>query len=443
MGDAGVFFRAAWAVRTGADLYAVRDDNGWHYLYPPMTAVLLAPLADPPADQSRQGYLPYVVSVSLWTLVTFAALWISADLLARAARGPPGAMGSDRRTRLWWAMRILPLLAVLPDAAHSLSRGQIDTLMLLALACGGYLLSRGRPLLAGIMLALPACIKLFPGLVGLMPLADRRWRMVLGGLLGGVLGFVVVPVIALGPSRAWEMNQRWAEVLLLPGLGMGEDATRERELLSLNGNENNSIRGVLHSVTHIHLKRWQRPGEPEPWMTAVHAGASLTLIGLVIWCAMPKRAGRDQRGVGHQAGTDQAGTGQAASGGDRWLAPPTARRSVLFLGALTGVMIIASPVCHSHYFVLALPLWTGIIAFHLRSRADGVSPLWLYAIVAGVVGVRVLLRVPGTEVPLREGGAFLWSHLLVLAVGLVTLRHASREVITSAAPAPDAPPPGT
>lgn len=427
MGDAGVFFRAAWAVRAGADLYAVRDDNGWHYLYPPMTAILLAPLADPPADVPRDGYLPYVVSVSLWTLMTFAALWLSADLLARAARGPPGSAGSDRRTRVWWALRILPLLAVLPDAAHSLSRGQIDTLMLLALAFGAYFLTRGWQVLAGVALAVPACIKLFPGLVGLAPLADRRWRVVLGGILGGVLGFVVLPLVALGPSRAWEMNQRWAQVLLMPGLGLGEDTTRERELLSLNGNENNSIRGVLHSVTFIHLKRWQRPGEPELWMTVVHAGMSLALIGLVVWCAMPRRA---------------AGSFAETQVGGGWLAPSSARRSVLFLGSLTGVMIIASPVCHSHYFVLALPLWTGLVAHHLRQRPDGVSPLWLYGLVGGVVLVRVLLRVPGTEVPLREAGAFLWSHLIVLGFGLAALWRASREVARAASPAPGALPQG-
>src|SRR5579862_4506852 len=33
MGDLDCFLRAAWAVRSGADLYAVTDDNGFHYNY--------------------------------------------------------------------------------------------------------------------------------------------------------------------------------------------------------------------------------------------------------------------------------------------------------------------------------------------------------------------------------------------------------------------------
>src|SRR5262245_29913999 len=37
-GDLNVFLRVGWAVRSGADLYAVTDDNGFHYHYPPLLA---------------------------------------------------------------------------------------------------------------------------------------------------------------------------------------------------------------------------------------------------------------------------------------------------------------------------------------------------------------------------------------------------------------------
>src|SRR6516165_9185130 len=49
MTDLDVYLRAAWAVRTGADIYTITDDNGWHYHYPPLFAILMTPLADPPA----------------------------------------------------------------------------------------------------------------------------------------------------------------------------------------------------------------------------------------------------------------------------------------------------------------------------------------------------------------------------------------------------------
>src|SRR5262245_62432204 len=44
MTDMGVYLRAAWAIRSGAELYGVSEDNGWHYHYHQLIAILLKPL---------------------------------------------------------------------------------------------------------------------------------------------------------------------------------------------------------------------------------------------------------------------------------------------------------------------------------------------------------------------------------------------------------------
>src|SRR5712692_9062070 len=49
MGDLGCYLRAAWAVRTEGNPYDVVDNNLWHYNYPPLYAILMAPFADPPS----------------------------------------------------------------------------------------------------------------------------------------------------------------------------------------------------------------------------------------------------------------------------------------------------------------------------------------------------------------------------------------------------------
>src|SRR6516165_11928093 len=69
MTDLDVYLRAAWAVRTGADFYSIMDDNGWHYHYPPLFAILLVPLADPPFGCDRSGMVPFAVSVIIWYAV--------------------------------------------------------------------------------------------------------------------------------------------------------------------------------------------------------------------------------------------------------------------------------------------------------------------------------------------------------------------------------------
>ncbi len=59
MGDLDCYLRAAWAVRTGTDPYDIQDDNGWHYNYPPLLAIVAVPLADAPKGVERAGLLPF------------------------------------------------------------------------------------------------------------------------------------------------------------------------------------------------------------------------------------------------------------------------------------------------------------------------------------------------------------------------------------------------
>ena len=41
-------------MRTGENLYVVADENGFHYIYPPLLAILLTPFADPPRRASMR-----------------------------------------------------------------------------------------------------------------------------------------------------------------------------------------------------------------------------------------------------------------------------------------------------------------------------------------------------------------------------------------------------
>src|SRR5581483_5617340 len=99
--DFGVYARAAWAVRAGADPYAVTDSNGWHYCYPPPPAILLAPLADPPPGEGRAGYLPFAASVALWYVFGVACIFWASHRMAAAVL--PGEPAGSRR---WWYARV-------------------------------------------------------------------------------------------------------------------------------------------------------------------------------------------------------------------------------------------------------------------------------------------------------------------------------------------------
>src|SRR6516162_6744952 len=88
MGDLGCYLRGAWAVRTGADLYSITDDNQWHYNYPPLLAIVMAPLADPPPGSDRGGMVPYELSVAIWFALSVVFLLVGVHWLADALEQP-------------------------------------------------------------------------------------------------------------------------------------------------------------------------------------------------------------------------------------------------------------------------------------------------------------------------------------------------------------------
>src|SRR5579862_1511146 len=146
MTDAGVYFRAAWAVRSGADLYHIADDNDWHYNYPPLLAILMTPLADAPAGEARDGLLPYPVSIALWLTFNLLCIAVATHWLASTLEeSGVGCPMSDVRNQdtghrtsdfgqAWWSHRMVPLLICLPPIAHTLMRGQVNLILLLLLA---------------------------------------------------------------------------------------------------------------------------------------------------------------------------------------------------------------------------------------------------------------------------------------------------------------------
>ena len=108
MGDVGCYLRAAWAVRTGHDLYDITCDNHWHYNYPPLLAILMAPLADPPRGQPTDGMLPPAVSVGIWYVFNLLCLALAVHWLASAleqSSADPAIRQRPLGCRVWWAVR--------------------------------------------------------------------------------------------------------------------------------------------------------------------------------------------------------------------------------------------------------------------------------------------------------------------------------------------------
>ena len=205
--DFTVYQYAARHLVHGDDPYEARNPRGYRYVYPPLLAVLLMPVADwSPPEAALVFYLLCFGSF-------VGALWLLARFRLRAG-GP--ALG--------WAGVAVATVVCLGFAHQGFQRGQVTPWLLAMQVAALVALRARRPLAAGALLGFAGALRLTPllpaGAVGLgllvAGLAGRghgAWLRYAGGvLLGLVVGFGVVPVVALGPQRAEAVTRRWLEV---------------------------------------------------------------------------------------------------------------------------------------------------------------------------------------------------------------------------------------
>lgn len=400
--DADVYFRAAWALRTGQDPYLVADTNGWTYLYPPPLAIASMPLAQtPPWGDGAEKKLPWSVTfpaaVLAWYALSATFLVLSLHWLAKALEScsPHANVRAPKfRTRRWWVNRVGPVLFCLPAIGSTLARGQVNVL-LLACVCGAcFLLSRGRWLSAGAAIAGAVCLKLFPAFLLLHALLTRGWRTIAGCFIGCTALLAVLPVAVLGWPRAAAITRSFADTMLLPALGLGgNDAKRDELARAFN---NQSLLAILHNWRDWHevtVEHVIRPNRTDKVLFAI-IGASLVAATI----AAARKAGL------HKPGAPLRGL-------------------VLLMAILTALMLALSPVCHNHYFTLHLPLVACLFALAQdRSRTIDMSPLvWLSLL--GYFALGVLPRWPGLEEVLKPAGVQMVGGLGLTAVGLQRLRH--------------------
>ncbi len=402
MTDLGVYLRAAWAVQDGQDLYDVTDNNGWHYLYPPLFAILLVPFADPPPGVFPEAVVPFEVSVALWYLFSVLCLVVAVHWLASALEQTspdPSVRHQPPGCRRWWALRFLPVVVCLPAIGQTLSRGQVN-LLLLALLCGMMAAAlRGKSFRAGLWLAGAVCLKIIPGFLLLYPLWRRDWKWVAGWAVGMLVGYAAVPAAVLGPARAWEYHEALVAKVLSPGVGQGDDHSRDDEIMKMTRNDSQSFLAAIHNT--MYPDRWTRPEFPTETVRRVALGLGILMLVLTL----------------------------AAAG---WRKRPGPAGEVQFLGALILVMLLSSPICHQHYFCLALPFVMGVVqssGLTDWSRGWG-TPAW--RILAGVflfdVLVCTLPILPPLEI-LRDLCSSLYGNLAVWGAGVWALWMKSRKPV--------------
>ncbi len=210
---------------------------------------------------------------------------------------------------------------------------------------------RGRPFAAGAWLALAACLKLFPGLLLLVALWRRDWRMLLGFGAGCVALLLVLPALVAGPQAAVRHNIRLLETMILPHAGLTQDAAHAPKVKELQrAVDSQSIAALIHNARDFEGVRSRKRIEPTRHEKLAHAAVGAALLFATFFAA--RRRGKADDAPARADGETPLRIPAPAPPQTRPQTRHEAAVTLHLLGALTVLSIVLSPVSHLHYFAL-------------------------------------------------------------------------------------------
>jgi hypothetical protein len=210
--DLTVYTEAGAAFFDGRNPYEVTNPRGWGYLYPPLFAIVMAPLHK----------LETTTQAMVWFAVSLAAAWgcyVELKRIAREVLPDTGIEGVFGRIPAW--LGTVAVVASTLPALNCLQRGQVGLVKLYLLLLGMRLiLERGsllKPMIGTSLMALAVTLKITPvvpaGLIVAQQLTtawyagrSEYWRTAgtcaVGFAAGLALWILFLPAMAVG----WQAN---------------------------------------------------------------------------------------------------------------------------------------------------------------------------------------------------------------------------------------------
>lgn len=183
-GDFEHFYYAARAMMLGEDVYASHTRG---YIYPPLLAMLLRPLAG--IGELRTAQLAWAgANLVMVAATVLVALRIAVQRLA---------IPREKLTML--GVAALGLVLAFEPVRQEMEEGQTDTVVGLCLVLALAALDK-KPLLAGVLIGLGANVK-YQALVVLPYLLLRRRWAAAGSTAVSTVGFALIPAIVVGWGR--------------------------------------------------------------------------------------------------------------------------------------------------------------------------------------------------------------------------------------------------
>jgi Glycosyltransferase family 87 len=388
--DYPLWFWAGQQVLWGKDLYP-SDPNGYfNFIYPPLSAVLLA----------LPSWFGKVTLYTCLSLLNVAAWWITGQL--------SNAMTGSGRTPGPFLFA-LPGIVTVTFVFDMFDLGQPNLVLLAIMLYGFWMLQHERPWMAGSMFALATAIKVFPVAVFPYLVWRRQWASVASLLV--FLGVFLFAVPA--PIRGFQHNaselKTWYQGMIGSSSEKGFGQRDEQNWSWIN----QSIIAMTHRLTRPINYNQEDPAKPPRTMNIVNLDfktanlvvlAISLLIGLGYLAVMPRYSKR------------------------------TARSDAEEIGMLFCLMTVASPLARQYYFMwLFFPVTILIHRASFDPRGHVRRWTWLTLLIAGLL---MCLSLPIFPNDIQAYGNNL-AATAVIAAGLVWhILHPPGE--TAAGPTPSA-----
>ncbi len=237
--DLTVFLVAGEMVAEGRanQIYEIENKRSWHYVYPPILAILLAPVSKWPLGAT-------VTLAYLLSLVCLAGTIV----LSRRFEG-------DARPSPWQIA--LAMFFCLPMLLNTLTRGQFGIISLFFMAAIFYNYLRQQKVLTGLLLAFAVALKISPlAFLVFFFLMKREWKILACTAMGFGLFFFLLPSLAIGFHQNWELLRVWQSLM---SASQSDGAYRHYlwgELFTPFAEDNQSLYAVItrcvwHSEAHF------------------------------------------------------------------------------------------------------------------------------------------------------------------------------------------------
>ena len=390
--DYPLWFWAGQQILQGKDLYPHDPNAIFDFLYPPLSAILLAVPA-------FFGKIPLYLCLCA---LNIAAWWMTAQL--------SNAMTGDGRVPNPW-LAALPSIVAISFIYDMFDLGQPNLVLLALMLLGFWLLQNNRPWSSGSLFALATAIKVFP--VAVLPYLvwRRQWASAASTMIFLAVFLFAVPAPVRGFQHNLSELKTWYQGMVGSSSEQGFGQRGEQNWSWVN----QSLIAVTHRLTRpVNYNQDNAAKAPATmnlldldFKTAnwVVVGVSI-IIGLGFIAVMPPRVRRTPRSDAEE------------------------------LGILFCLMTVASPLARQYYFMwLFFPL---TVLLHRAAYDPRGAVRRGTGILLVIAGVLVCLSLPIFPHDLQAfGNNFLATAVLVAGLAWHLLHPAEDKAGSSTAP-PDA-----